>query len=202
MAVDIITTPTNGKAPLVAGDLTPGERRHLGMLEKRIQRGLNTFREVGEALMEIRDERLYRETHATFDSYCRDRWQFDRNRAYQLISAAEVANALPPEYPPIANEAQARELVPLAHESPELVAEVWRQVTSSDEPVSATRIRNAVRQHIKPAQAVPEVTPTARLVQAINRVTDQYRTWLESGPGGPDRRMVREALARLTEVAV
>jgi hypothetical protein len=30
----------------------------------------------GTALLEVRDRRLYRETHATFEDYCRERWRF------------------------------------------------------------------------------------------------------------------------------
>ena len=43
-------------------------------LEHIIQLGLGTFYYVGSALLEIRDSRLYRSTHATFEDYCRDRW--------------------------------------------------------------------------------------------------------------------------------
>jgi hypothetical protein len=45
-------------------------------------------------LLEIRDGRLYRETHGTFDDYCREGWGFSRHRASQLITAAEVVGEL------------------------------------------------------------------------------------------------------------
>lgn len=35
---------------------------------------VQTFYEVREALREIRDRKLYRGTHATFEAYCRERW--------------------------------------------------------------------------------------------------------------------------------
>jgi hypothetical protein len=38
-------------------------------LENVIERGLSTFVEVGNALLEIRDSKLYRETHPTFEAY-------------------------------------------------------------------------------------------------------------------------------------
>ena len=75
-------------------DLTPSEKRHLGALEKRIAAGLQTFREVGASLLEIRDSRLYRETHATFEAYCAERWGMNRVRAYQLIDSAKVVNTV------------------------------------------------------------------------------------------------------------
>ena len=49
--------------------------------EAVIERGLRTFVEVGEALLRIRDERLYRETHGTFEDYCRERWAMRREVA-------------------------------------------------------------------------------------------------------------------------
>lgn len=66
----------------------------LGELETVIERGLQTFVDVGAALMEIRDSRLYRETHGTFEDYCRGRWGFTRMRASQLITAAETMGNL------------------------------------------------------------------------------------------------------------
>ena len=59
-------------------------------LEHIIQVGLGTFYYVGSALLEIRDSRLYRSTHATFEDYCRDRWKMARNYANKLILAAVV----------------------------------------------------------------------------------------------------------------
>lgn len=42
--------------------------------ERVIQDSLTTFWKVGRALAQIRDERLYRTTHGTFEDYCRERW--------------------------------------------------------------------------------------------------------------------------------
>jgi hypothetical protein len=76
------------------GALTTPERTQLKTCEGRIEKGLATFIEVGTALLEIRDSRLYRETHSTFENYCRDRWQLQRKRAYHFIEAASVINNL------------------------------------------------------------------------------------------------------------
>jgi len=72
--------------------LTGQELTRLSTLEVTVERGQQTFIEVGNALAEIRDSRLYRETHKTFASYCQERWDWSRPRAYQFIKAAEVAN--------------------------------------------------------------------------------------------------------------
>ncbi len=124
----------------------------LAELEARIEHGLDTFVDVGLALLEIRDRRLYRESHATFEDYCRERWAFTRRRANQLIGAAGVIGVLGTTVP---NEAQAREFSPL-REDPEAMRATWADVTASPEPVTARRIRAAVR---RVAGANPEPTP-------------------------------------------
>ncbi len=96
--------------------LSTPERSRLAELESLVERGLRTFVEVGKALMEIRESRLYRETHGTFETYCRERWGFSKRRGNQLIQAAEVGTMVPVE-----NERQARELVPLLDDEAELV---------------------------------------------------------------------------------
>ena len=53
--------------------LTLTEQERLQCLERIIERGLQTFYEVGTALLEIRDASLYRQTHPTFEAYCRQR---------------------------------------------------------------------------------------------------------------------------------
>jgi hypothetical protein len=85
------------------------ERGRLTELEAVIERGIATFVDVGLALAEIRDGRLYRQTHSTFDDYCRERWGFSRSRGYRLIRAAELAAVSP--VGDIPNERQARTIL-------------------------------------------------------------------------------------------
>lgn len=51
---------------------------------------------VGAALAEIRDKRLYRQTHETFALFCTERWKMGENYANRLILAAGVATNLMP----------------------------------------------------------------------------------------------------------
>ncbi|MCP3941431.1 MAG: hypothetical protein GY710_08115 [Desulfobacteraceae bacterium] len=57
-----------------------------------IKKGLNTFLEVGRALAEIKDNRLYREAYPkyTFEKYCKEAWDISRGRAYQQINGFET----------------------------------------------------------------------------------------------------------------
>jgi hypothetical protein len=84
------TAPSSTPAPVTAQP-----ERTLAQCEAIIDMGLTTFIQVGEALEEIRERRLYRETHKTFDEYCRDRWGMSRIHAHRLITAAEVTAVLP-----------------------------------------------------------------------------------------------------------
>jgi hypothetical protein len=102
--------------------LTAVERSRLSELEAVVERGRQVFVEVGNALMEIRDERLYRLSHGTFEEYCRERWGFVASRARQLIAAAESVTVVTAAgLPAPANERQARELVPLLADEDELL---------------------------------------------------------------------------------
>ena len=70
------------------------ERTDLANCEEVIDKGLRTFVEVGTALLTIRDRRLYRAQHGTFEDYCQGRWGMSRPRAYQMIDAATVVGNL------------------------------------------------------------------------------------------------------------
>jgi hypothetical protein len=134
--------------------LTPGEQQQLAELEATIGRGLVTFVSVGEALARVRDGRLYREDHPTFESYCEARWGFQASRARQLIAAANVATSLESvtDVTP-ANEAQARALVPIAGD-PRKLTEVWGRV-SRNGPPTPEAIRVAVRESRSPSASTP-----------------------------------------------
>lgn len=100
----------------------------LAECEAVVTRGLKAFVEVGNALLRIRDERLYRETHSTFEAYCRERWGLSKPYATQLIVAADtVAIATAEGLPLPRNEAVARELAPL-RDQPEKMREVYGKV--------------------------------------------------------------------------
>ncbi len=70
--------------------LTSREQRAFEQAERKIARGLKSFLEVGLALKEIKDKRLYRQEYDTFQEYCDKRWELSRPRAYELCAASEV----------------------------------------------------------------------------------------------------------------
>src|SRR5512137_2458791 len=66
------------------------DSQRLGELEKVIAKGQKTFVEVGLALAEIRDVRLYKREYSGFEEYCRKKWGWTRQHAYRLIEAAPI----------------------------------------------------------------------------------------------------------------
>jgi hypothetical protein len=127
----------------------------LARLEQIISDGMRTFVDVGRALARIRDEKLYQETHATFEAYCRERWEFTRSYAHRLIGAAGVVANWQHELPPPANEAQARELAKLPAEQQ---AEAWAEVVEAAPAgaVTAKLVADVVAKRLPPAKAKPK----------------------------------------------
>lgn len=128
--------------------LTITEQNKLAECEAVIERGLKTFIDVGNALLEIRDSRLYRGEFGTFDDYCRDRWGFSKPRATQLIQAAQVIDTLQNGnncYQIPVNEAQAR---PLTSLPPDEQIRVWQQAvdTAPITGITAAHVQNVVNQ--------------------------------------------------------
>ncbi len=97
-------------------DLTKSEQARLIALEAIIQKGQETFIEVGHALLEIRKNKLYRQKAETFDEYCRLTFGWGNRRAYQICAAVGVW-AKAPEGSKPANERQARPIQNVNHGS-------------------------------------------------------------------------------------
>src|SRR5258708_34156409 len=70
------------RAPLSDGiDLLDREREDLAACEAAIDTLRLAFWAAGKALQVIRDGRLYRGTHPTFEDYSQDRWEMTRQQA-------------------------------------------------------------------------------------------------------------------------
>ncbi len=103
--------------------LSKGEKERLDYLLVVVDENIKGFLKVGAALMEIREGRLYRETHLKFETFCSDIWDMSRRNADRLISAKEVTDNLRPMGLVLGNERQARPLTSLETEDQITVAE-------------------------------------------------------------------------------
>lgn len=142
----------------MSSTLTLVEATQLAAQEAVIERGLKTFVDVGNALLTIRDGRLYRASHSTFEDYCQERWGMDRRYANRVIAAAGVVTSLGPIGPILpATESQARPLTALP---PVQQAEAWQRAveTAPDGKVTAAHVQAVVEAIRQPeAPAMPHV---------------------------------------------
>jgi len=125
-----------------AEQLASTEAARLVELEETIERGLETFIEVGLALIEIREGKLYRESHRTFPAYVRERWGFSGRRARQLMQAAKVGTMVP-----VSNERQARAF---GEADEKMIRHIWTEAQELAEetgsPITAAVIEEAGRE--------------------------------------------------------
>lgn len=206
----------------VTGELLA--RRTLAECEAVVEKGLDTFVEVGEALMEIRDGRLYRDTFNNFEAYCRTRWGINPRYANRLVKAAEVVGGLGPMGPKPTTERQARELAPL-RDQPEQMAAAMEQATDTAEAegrkVTAADVANAVSGigaallAKKQREAAPKPRPLTedeqyeadliaadkRTARAIEGITERW-PYLESLRTNDRREQVLALLAEPDRVAL
>ncbi|MBC6434639.1 hypothetical protein FM036_30615, partial [Nostoc sp. HG1] len=139
--------------------LTEEEQSDRLHLERRVERA---FVEAGKALMELRDRRLYRSTHRTFEEYCRDRFNYSRDAAYLKISATVVYENLQKflptngrQIPMPTNERQLRFLAK-AELEPAVQADVWQQaVEQAGNKIPSGRIVKDVVDRIRERTKIP-----------------------------------------------
>lgn len=130
---------------MTSSSISQKETTRFSECEQIIRNGLNTFIDVGNALTEIRDDKLYRLDYRTFEEYCVDAWGMKRNFANKLIVSSSVVKNLEsigmgtivPK-----TESVARELASL---EPEQQQEVWKEVTEKhgDSP-TAKQVKDVV----------------------------------------------------------
>lgn len=156
--------------------LTLTESKRLIELERRIEAGKETFLDVGKALVEIRDSKLYEKAgYKTFEVYCREKWGWEKRYFQYVIKASETVRTLPPESRTIVrSESQARELskVPAAARPAVLEA-------AGPEPTAA-KIR-AAAERLSP----PEPTPSEPSDGAVQGDTGG-ETHVTAGPEATD----------------
>lgn len=126
------------------------------VLKEKIRNWWEDRFKVGSALQEIRDQKLYKHEHETFEEFCQAEYGFERAHAYRLIGFAEVKASveLSPMGDKIQNERQARALAPVPVEQREEVIEK----AAEKGPVTAKAITEAAQEVVKaePAKAAKE----------------------------------------------
>lgn len=158
--------------------LSAREKMKLAELERRIVQDFGAFFRVGQALAEINDLKLYRESHKTFETYCKDLWDMARGTAYRYIAAAEVVENVSKletneviDILPV-NEAQVR---PLTKLKPEQQVAVWRSVVDyagTERKVTASLVNKAVKGYL--GEKVVKAIRTAKAKVRLSPVSPEF----------------------------
>lgn len=158
--------------------LTPAERDNLNRLEAVAQRDLGAYLQVGNALGEIRDRHLYRDTHASFETYLRERWAVDTS------AERESRAALP-------------------HTPCEALARACEETLSAlaDDRRMDIEIRVAVRNPEDPAVAAgePAFVPTEFARPTAERLLPTLR-WLLTEASGTLALVAHQLESRATDI--
>ena len=159
-------------------ELTQEEQSDRLHLERKVERA---FFEAGKALIELRDRRLYRSTHKTFDEYCLDRFGYNRSRSYQLVDAAVVVDNLQkcPQIVDILPTAEGQ-VRPMTKLEPQEQQEAWlRAVEVAGGKVPTGRIVKDVVQRIMERTQVPNTYQIGEVCQILVKDNPELR-----GKGG------------------
>ena len=157
-------------APLTTEE--EGDRLHL---ERKVERA---FYEAGMALMELRDRRLYRSTHATFEDYCRERFNYTRRRPYQMIEAALIYDNLIEKCAKILHILPTKEgqVQPLSQLELDDQPEAWiSAVEEAGGKVPPGRIVKEVVQRIKDKERPPITLKEGEVCQIMAKDNTQLR---------------------------
>lgn len=190
---------------LLNGELSDNEIAERAELEKGVDDAILSIRatcRMGDRLLKIlHDKKLYRNTHKTWDAYCKERFGFTKGQANRRISFANLIENLEEvainqsltdgsskqgDLVPVGiilpdREGQARPLLKL--ETPEQQHQAWKraqEATGAEQP-PATAVAKAVKE-IEQGEAIeaepapePEPKPEDKLA-AINEKLDFYKT--------------------------
>ena len=198
-------------ANLPAETLTNAQRHKLRENEEKITRGARAWLDMGTALTDIRDNRLYRETHNSLEAYCWEKFRLERSVTYRLMDAVRRYQVLRPIADRLniqfSAESQLRPLCRcLAVELPDVLKLAAGQIEPDADGYrvpTAKILAEAVRQVKTRNSSTTEKPPKGRGRSAISRSADAaavavrtMKDWADSTLLAVARAMARELTAR------
>jgi hypothetical protein len=153
------------------------QQDRLKHLETIISNNQYRFYEIGQALKEIRDSRLYKLIlFNSFEAYARDRWDIGRSQAYRLIDAYSVINNLSPIGDRLpGNETQTRPLVQL---DPVEQRKIWMEFLRTGMELNARNIQNFIdkrtaKENLKPTDRTAQISE--KYMQTVQEMLNQVQ---------------------------
>lgn len=156
-----MTKPPSYPVEVVTELLSPEEETDRLRLERKVE---SAFYEAGKALQELRDRRLYRNTHHSFEAYVKERFGFGRSRSSRLIDAVTVVENLIAQFKMLPNGQQnesktnrlqilptnERQVRPLTSLEAEQQREAWAEaVTVAQGKQPSNRVVKSIVERIK-----------------------------------------------------
>jgi hypothetical protein len=135
-------------------DLSVQEEKRLEQLENVVAENFKTFVQVGQALAEIRDRKLYRMKAMTFEKYCKELFDIAKARAYELISAADVVENVRHggrfDDEQILLPLNERQVRPLTKLRPEQQVAVWKAAVDSapQGKITSSHVNRVVKSYL------------------------------------------------------
>jgi hypothetical protein len=171
---------TNAKLAETA--LTGAERELWNQLKQKVKVGLDAFFEAGIALWEIHENRLYRDEFPSWEAYSNQVLGRNRTASLRWIQSAKIVEELSPTGDILpANEAQARELIPL--KSAELRREAWARAVEISHCKNQAPTARVVRSIVKEltAEEPPDIVD-----EPIDDESTAEALKTDGGKGEPD----------------
>jgi hypothetical protein len=186
----------------VAAALTKSQKRKLDELEQVIEAGLQSFVDVGKALLKIRESGLYVEVSDTWEGYCKKRWNFSRQRAHQLVTATEAVENVSKNFddpPKVESHAAALAVI----DDPEDQVAAWQEVVETapkdDEgnpKVTAAHVASVASQYV---DEEPEPKKKPNVIGALRERIGAYLNSAVNGQPAHVRMAVADYLEELAQ---
>lgn len=170
--------------PTVA-PLTASEKSRLAACERIITNHLQTYREAGAALAEIRDKRYYRTQFSTFEVYCHVKWEMTKSQANRLIAAAKTVETLAKN---------------LEQKSPRIAEVVKHLPESAVRPLTGLKPQQQVKAMEKATKAAPGGVTAKVIAQSAKEVAPEAFRGTAAPPSGSRRDGGVSDLIRKSEV--
>ena len=127
-------------------ELSKTEKDLLIDCESVIEKGIEAFKDTWYALLEIRENRLYRSTHKSFKDYCKDKWNISESYVNRQIQAGKIIEDI--KDTPIGTGLNESQLRPLTNLESETRREVVKQVFQISEKPTAKIIQELVNKNV------------------------------------------------------
>jgi len=154
------TTDSSRVKVEVVEELSPEEEAERQQLELRVDRALYS---AGCALRELRDRRLYRSTHKSWQEYCQERFGYGRDSADLRILAAEVVENVEDKVPTNRRQilpTKLEQIRPLTKLEPGEQRQVWEEaVVAAGGRVPSGRVVKSIVERLKERDTTPPPIP-------------------------------------------